>query len=67
VKVSVYDVRLVLDTDTPVGGFSVSVVADVDVESADVVEPLMDRTMIAYAVPLVSPVTDVEVDVMPVR
>jgi hypothetical protein len=55
----------VLETDTLVGGFRDNVVADVDVESADVVDPLIDRTVMVYAVLVVSPVTDVEVEVNP--
>jgi hypothetical protein len=68
VKVSVKDVKLMLDAAKPVGGLSVSVVADTDDESADVNDPLMDRIVRGvYVVLAVSPDTVDVVPVTPVR
>jgi hypothetical protein len=58
---------IIADPDSDmVGGVSVSVVADTEFESADVVEPLMDRIVMGvYVVPAARPVTVVGVDVTP--
>jgi hypothetical protein len=62
----VTEVTSVLDTATSVGGLNVAVVVDVEFESADISDPsaLNDRIVIGeYAVPVLSPVTVIGLDV----